>query len=55
MNIGQRERIAGVLLMAAGIAFYVAAGLAHQLPFYGAGTALVGAGVAFLAKARKMS
>jgi hypothetical protein len=53
VNTGQRERTAGVLLMAAGVAFYVAAALAHQLPFYGAGTALLGAGVAFLVKARK--
>jgi hypothetical protein len=54
VKTGQRERIAGVLLMAAGVAFYVAAALAHQIPFYGAGTALLGVGVAFLAKARKM-
>lgn len=53
MTTGQRERMAGVLFLMAGVAFYVAAGLAHQIPFYGAGTALVGVGVVFLAKARK--
>lgn len=47
------QRLAGILFMAAGAGFFVAAALAAQMAFFGVGVALAGVGIAFLVQTKQ--
>lgn len=47
------RRLSGILFIAAGASFFVAALLADQVSFHGVGVALCGVGIAILVQARR--
>jgi membrane-bound ClpP family serine protease len=53
MKIRKNRKLGGILMMAAGVAFFVAAMFARQPAFSGAGTALFVIGIAIANKASK--
>lgn len=46
----RKVKPAGIVFIISGIVFFAAAGLAHQVAFYGVGAALIGVGASHLGK-----
>lgn len=53
MTSQQGKRLGGILFLGAAAAFFVAAALADQPPFFGVGVAMFSVGIAFIAQSRK--
>lgn len=53
MKIQKNNKIAGYLLMASGLTFFVTAAMMHQPAFYGVGAALLAVGIAIFSKGRR--